>query len=252
MNISKASEFTGVSADMIRFYEKKGMLKPARKTNGYRDYSTHDLHMIVLIRQYSALGIPLRTIAETICTNDAGKISKSLQEQTKRLETEYLQAYARLQNARDLKKVIMNHIEGKNWDVEFRPDMVYVPLQHVQPDEKQHYLDLIGSGTARAVLRLRSIGNLKRVDDRDVGLLMPYTAGMTFSDQEVIPSYTYYRVVLECQEEIIPVETIHAILDEMYERGYEETGNGFLYQMIMDRSKESSDTVCVELEVKTV
>ncbi|MGM9942299.1 MAG: MerR family transcriptional regulator [Bulleidia sp.] len=250
MDIAKAADFTGVSADMIRFYEKKGMLKPKRRANGYRDFSTHDLHVIILIRQYSALGIPLRTIADMIRTHDATEVSESLNVQLKRLETEYEQAYARMQNARDLKKLLLSYMDGKNWDAGIRPDMMFVSVQTLHTDERKYYLDLINSGTARATGRIQNIGNIKMVDEADVGLLMPCTAGITFSNQEISPSHAYYRVVLECQEEIIPVETIHAILDEMHERGYEETGNGFLYQMILDRSQDFSDTVCVEIEVR--
>ena len=40
MNIKQASEQSGVSAPNIRFYEKEGLLTPARRQgNDYRDYT---------------------------------------------------------------------------------------------------------------------------------------------------------------------------------------------------------------------
>ena len=55
-----------ISKDMIRFYEKKGLLHPKRLDNGYRDYSLQDVHRIILIKQYNSLGIPLHTIKEML------------------------------------------------------------------------------------------------------------------------------------------------------------------------------------------
>lgn len=44
MNIKQASEQSGVSAPNIRFYEKEGLLTPARRQgNGYRDYTAGDI-----------------------------------------------------------------------------------------------------------------------------------------------------------------------------------------------------------------
>lgn len=48
MNIQEASKQTGISKDMIRFYEKKGLIHPKRSENHYRDYSIHDLHLLIL------------------------------------------------------------------------------------------------------------------------------------------------------------------------------------------------------------
>ena len=62
MNIQEASKETGISKDMIRFYEKKGLIHPKRSENNYRDYSIHDLHLLILIKQYNSLGIPLSSI----------------------------------------------------------------------------------------------------------------------------------------------------------------------------------------------
>lgn len=47
MNIQEASRQTGISKDMIRFYEKKDLIHPKRSENNYRDYSIHDLHLLI-------------------------------------------------------------------------------------------------------------------------------------------------------------------------------------------------------------
>ena len=50
MNIKQASEQSGVSSQNIRFYETEGLVVPARRGNGYRDYSAKDVHDLKLIR----------------------------------------------------------------------------------------------------------------------------------------------------------------------------------------------------------
>lgn len=51
MNIKQASEQSGVSAPNIRFYEKEGLLTPARRQgNDYRIYTAGDIRTLKLIR----------------------------------------------------------------------------------------------------------------------------------------------------------------------------------------------------------
>ena len=52
MNIKNASILTGVSDQMIRYYEKLGLINPKRnKNNNYRDYQQADINNIVMIKQ---------------------------------------------------------------------------------------------------------------------------------------------------------------------------------------------------------
>ena len=63
MNIKQASEQSGVSAPNIRFYEKEGLLTPARRQgNDYRDYTAGDVRTLKLIRMLRMLDVPLSTI----------------------------------------------------------------------------------------------------------------------------------------------------------------------------------------------
>ena len=63
MNIKQAQQFSGISADNIRFYEKQGLLCPARNPeNDYREYSEKDLQTLKLIRVLRMLDMPLEQI----------------------------------------------------------------------------------------------------------------------------------------------------------------------------------------------
>ena len=67
MNIKQASEQSGVSAPNIRFYEKEGLLTPARqRDNSYRTYTEENIRTLKLIRMLRMLDLPLPAIKEVL------------------------------------------------------------------------------------------------------------------------------------------------------------------------------------------
>ncbi|WP_417419440.1 Cu(I)-responsive transcriptional regulator [Hoeflea sp.] len=59
MNIGQASDATGLPAKTIRYYEDISLIKPARATNGYRDYDGKDVHRLALIQRSRSLGFTI-------------------------------------------------------------------------------------------------------------------------------------------------------------------------------------------------
>lgn len=67
MNIKQASKQSGVSAPNIRFYEKEGLLNPARLPgNDYRDYTEQDIRTLRFIRMLRMLDVPLPVIRSVL------------------------------------------------------------------------------------------------------------------------------------------------------------------------------------------
>ena len=59
MNIGQASEKSGLPAKTIRYYEDIELIKPARASNGYRDYSDEDLHRLCFLQRSRSLGFSI-------------------------------------------------------------------------------------------------------------------------------------------------------------------------------------------------
>jgi DNA-binding transcriptional MerR regulator len=65
--IGEAATATGLSSYTIRFYEEKGLLPPAsRSDSGYRQYIEGDLRRLRLVHNARLLGLPLEDIEELI------------------------------------------------------------------------------------------------------------------------------------------------------------------------------------------
>ena len=101
MNIKQASEQSGVSAPNIRFYEKEGLLTPARRQgNDYRDYTAGNVRTLKLIRMLRMLDVPLPTIKAVL--RGEQPLQQALQAQQTVLEQQAAQLAAAMQFCADL------------------------------------------------------------------------------------------------------------------------------------------------------
>lgn len=67
MNIGQASKASGVSAKMIRHYERVGLFpEVARSDTGYRQYASSDVETLRFIRRARDLGFPVDAIRDLL------------------------------------------------------------------------------------------------------------------------------------------------------------------------------------------
>jgi MerR family copper efflux transcriptional regulator len=62
MRIGEIATATGISRDTLRFYEKRGLLRARRDSNGYRAYPPEAIDWLRYIRTAQALGFTLAEI----------------------------------------------------------------------------------------------------------------------------------------------------------------------------------------------
>ncbi len=63
MYIAEFTRATGLSRDTVRFYIKRGLLRPRVNGNRYQDFNADDVERALIIRNAQALGFSLREIA---------------------------------------------------------------------------------------------------------------------------------------------------------------------------------------------
>lgn len=66
MRIGHLAAATGVSCDTLRFYEKRGLIRAARGSNGYRRYAQETVQLVGYIRTAQRLGFSLTEIGESL------------------------------------------------------------------------------------------------------------------------------------------------------------------------------------------
>jgi DNA-binding transcriptional MerR regulator len=104
LSSKQLSAIAGVSADTLRFYERRGLLRPVPRTaSGRRVYSAATLYRIRMVRGALALGFTVDELQEILRVRDSGgkpcsRVCELAEEKITRLEYEI----ARLSAARDL------------------------------------------------------------------------------------------------------------------------------------------------------
>lgn len=61
---------TGLTRKAIEYYEEKGLIKPTRTINGYRDYSEEDLQILAKVSQLRKVGLTISEIEDFLCSGD--------------------------------------------------------------------------------------------------------------------------------------------------------------------------------------
>ncbi len=74
MRIGELAAATGLSRDTLRFYEKRGLLRAQRGSNGYRDYPGEAVQWLGYLRLAQSLGFTLAEIEADVVAlgNGAG------------------------------------------------------------------------------------------------------------------------------------------------------------------------------------
>ena len=89
--IGEISKITNLTIDTLRYYEKEGLITPARDQNNIRMYSNSDIRWIQFIKKLKQTGMPLKNIKEYSNLRDQGDSTINerlslLYEQKQRLE----------------------------------------------------------------------------------------------------------------------------------------------------------------------
>jgi MerR family gold-responsive transcriptional activator of gol and ges genes len=67
MWIQDAAKAAGVSAQTLRYYERRGLVRPAgRRESGYREYMPEQVRVVRFVKRAQELGFSLEEIAELL------------------------------------------------------------------------------------------------------------------------------------------------------------------------------------------
>lgn len=140
MKINEVEKLLGVTKANLRFYEKEGLLDPARTEKGYRDYSEEDiarLKQIIILRK---LGIPVQQIANIL--DGALPLQEAIDQNILNLQEELKKLTGSLSLCRQLKDEQVETLDAdRYWDMLREKEEQGYAFQSLVSD----YIDFLGS-----------------------------------------------------------------------------------------------------------
>ena len=125
MKINEVEELLQISKANIRFYEKEGLITPARSENGYRDYSEDDVECLkkIIILRKMGMAIPdIRGVLSEELTMD-----EAIEKTVAQLEEQMAQLNGSLKLAGSMKA---SHVHNADFDVEQYWNMINDETAH--------------------------------------------------------------------------------------------------------------------------
>lgn len=241
MKIQEVSEATGLSKDMIRFYESEGLIKPARnEDNNYRSYSENDCYLLVMIKLYNSLGISLKDIKAFMQNRDMDLARISVSNSVIELEKEKLILEQKIKNAKEIQSLLQLKVPFKIIEKE---DMFFYPL--TSDNEKRFPILFEKYGAGIPVCKIQT--------DQ-----YSYEQGFLF--HKILDNRLEYKKLskglycdFKCEVrhgELIPKELLQPKLDEIEKQGYHLTNEAYAY-LIMGSSDSSYkyETIFITIQV---
>lgn len=93
MTINEIAKELNITKRAMKYYEEQGLLKVAKDSNGYRNYSEQDVEMLRIISVYRKLGISISDIKKLLEKEDKDILLGILADKEKELRektTEYV------------------------------------------------------------------------------------------------------------------------------------------------------------------
>ncbi|MFF5288103.1 MerR family transcriptional regulator [Paractinoplanes globisporus] len=109
MRIGELADLVGISTRAIRHYHRVGLLpEPARRTNGYREYSLRDAVELARVRRLVELGLSLGEVGDVL----AGDADRDLAEILRELDADLAGQEADIRRRRDRLAQLLRQAEA--------------------------------------------------------------------------------------------------------------------------------------------
>ena len=232
MHTKEVSKITGISVQMIHFYEKKGIIKPSRnESNGYRDYTDMDVFRIVNAHTLNSMGIELDEVVKIM---DGSNVEEKIARMNSRLEI--LNRKRRLLDqqinlAGDLLDVFKAIVFGTPYIIRHFEKLYFYPRRK----NSEYSKILRENGAGIAALRIRKEFFNKSSFPDDVGTMFPTKV------EDLEYPCTYYhnldilQLIIRTPVAVVPdMDTVRQLQKQIRTYGYLCTGDCFSHAVYTD------------------
>lgn len=259
--INEISKLYGIGVDSLRYYERLGILKPARDVNDYRLYNLKDIYKLNIISDLRKLDFSMKQIKEYLEHQSIDNTLALLQEeeeyiaeQLKGLKLRKQLIKERMNALKEADIIAAGHYRVKN--LEERP---CVRLnEYIIRDEEMDFavkkLHRKHEGKIRDFGN-QAIGATVDIEDIEQGIAVGYNNVFFILEPKakqydfLIPEGSY----LSCYyrgEYSKSRECIRNLLNYAGEKGYEIAGNPFELYIIDNRETMKTEEFLTEIQVR--
>lgn len=250
MNIKDAKALTGISEQMIRFYEKKNIIHPQRnEENNYRTYTNHDIFLMVMARSYNSLGIPLDEVLQYINLTDINDISTKLESKISELENQEIWLKEKIKYTKDISSIFQSIKEKKKYDVIHFDELYFYPNSSQTSEKYPDIFKMIG--VSRTVLRVENNIIFQDNYPNDIGVLLTRNVpslSITPISYNDVTLFRFYKTTPVA--EVITPKEVQKLAKSINKLGYQIISDCFIYQVAENHTEEENDFICVEFIVK--
>jgi DNA-binding transcriptional MerR regulator len=76
LGVSEAARLLGLSPHTLRYYEREGLVCPARNATGYRGYSPDDLRRLIFLTRMRVSGMTMADLRRYVTLADQGPVTE--------------------------------------------------------------------------------------------------------------------------------------------------------------------------------
>ncbi len=245
MNIKEVSQATGLSKDMIRYYESEGLISPSRnETNQYRSYSENDCYLLVMIKLYSSLGISLKQIRSFMLHQDINLAGDCITQSILKLEQEKLILEEKIKHAKTLNTLL----QSKN-EYEFVEEkkMYFYPIKDNDKNNMPILFEKYGSGIPICKINIKD-----KEYTYDQGFLFHQKLSKSNLNYILLEEGTYCHMTCKVPSgKLIDKDLLEPKLQIVQNLGYQPTDHIYTY-LIMGNSEAISptETIYITMSVK--
>lgn len=87
-SISDAAKTLGLSSEMLRYYERQGILIPERSNSGYRYFSSKDIGLLIGVKRLQGMGYSLEEVETIINSASLDKVQEMLKDMEVKISKE--------------------------------------------------------------------------------------------------------------------------------------------------------------------
>lgn len=118
--IGELAKILGITAETIRYYERKNIIRPQHDhASGYRYYTTWDLHMLIRARCFLGFGLTIDQTAQILTSTNLQQIDERLALQEQEKEKQLIYQMNLLKKLRQ-NRALMQDADQKKHDLSIR------------------------------------------------------------------------------------------------------------------------------------